>query len=122
MFCEREPTDDGSGIQWNRAEKFYDPTEWMHHLIDHFLKPGTTARGHPGFEHFTFDHVLNGVIDAVGAEEGDEWQLIVQNNTVTTVEPERGDPDRMCEHCLRIVRSEDASCCADAETTPLWPA
>ncbi|MFH8385500.1 hypothetical protein ACH4E7_31960 [Kitasatospora sp. NPDC018058] len=62
------------------------------------------------------------MIDAVGEEEGDEWQLIVRDNTVATVEPERGDPDWMCEHCLRIVESEDASCCANAELMPVWPA
>jgi hypothetical protein len=93
----------------------------MRYLIDHFLKPGATAQGHPGFEHFTFDHVLNGVIDAAGEEEGDEWQLIVQDNTVTTVEPERGEPDWICEQCLRIAESEAASCCANAEKTPISP-
>ncbi|MGW2256212.1 hypothetical protein ACWCXH_39700, partial [Kitasatospora sp. NPDC001660] len=91
-------------------------------LIDHFLKPAASAQGHPGFEHFTFDHVLNGVIDAVGEEEGDEWQPIVQDNTVTTVEPERGEPDWTGEHCQRIVENEDTACCADAEMIPLWPA
>jgi hypothetical protein len=121
LWCKWEPVDDGSGIEWNQAEKFYDATEWMRYLIDHFLKPGATAQGHPGFEHFTFDHVLNGVIDAAGEEEGDEWQLIVQDNTVTTVEPERGEPDWICEQCLRIAESEAASCCANAEKTPISP-
>ncbi|MEV4561490.1 hypothetical protein AB0K51_31525 [Kitasatospora sp. NPDC049285] len=122
LFCDWEPTDDGSAIEWNQTEKFYDATQWMRYLIDHFLKADATAQGHPGFEHFTFDHVLNGSVDAVGEEEGDEWQLIVQDNTVTTVGPERGDPSWMCLGCLRIVESEDAACCANAETFPVWPA
>ncbi|MFD0277904.1 hypothetical protein ACFVHB_28905 [Kitasatospora sp. NPDC127111] len=49
--------------------------------------------------------------------EGDEWQLIVADNTVTTVEPERG---WVCEGCRRLVGSEDAVCRAGAETWPVW--
>ena len=56
-------------------EKFYNSEEWMTYLIDLFLKPGAViatelANPVPGrhysaeFWHFTFDHELNGVIDA----------------------------------------------------------
>jgi hypothetical protein len=34
---------------------------------------------------FTFDHELNGVIEARGEYEDDQWQLVVTGNTVTTV-------------------------------------
>ena len=51
--------------------------EWMTYLIDLFLKPGAMlaselanpvpGRHYPAqFRHFTFDHELNGVIDAQG--------------------------------------------------------
>ncbi|MEW1910310.1 hypothetical protein AB0442_17940 [Kitasatospora sp. NPDC085895] len=122
LWCHWEPVEDGSGIEWNGAEKFYFATEWMSYLVDHFLKPGAAAQGHPGFEHFTFDHVLNGTVEAVGEEPGDAWQLLVRDNTVSAIEHDPGEPDRMCETCLRIVESEDTACCVHAETVPVWPA
>jgi len=41
--------------------------------------------GSEQFQHFTFDHQLNGIIDAQGEYEEDQWQLVVTGNTVTSV-------------------------------------
>ncbi|MFF0143555.1 hypothetical protein ACFYRN_45130 [Streptomyces sp. NPDC005227] len=88
LWCNWEPTDDGgAGLRWNGAEKFYRATEWMQYLIDHFLKPGAHAQGQPGFEDFTFDHVVNGVIHAQGDEPGDTWDLTVTDNQATGDSP-----------------------------------
>ncbi|MGF1428652.1 hypothetical protein [Kitasatospora sp. LaBMicrA B282] len=87
-WCNWEATDDGAAIEWNGAEKFYNSPEWMTYLIDHFLKPGGAAQGQPGFEHFTFDHTINGVIDAEGEEPGDIWQLLVRDNEVSVDGPD----------------------------------
>ncbi|GAB2696468.1 hypothetical protein [Kitasatospora kifunensis] len=87
LWCEWEPTDDGTTIEWNGAEKFYDATEWMQYLIDHFLKLGGHAQGQPGFEQFTFDHTVNGTIDAQGEDPDDTWQLIVINNLASNTQP-----------------------------------
>jgi hypothetical protein len=102
LWCEWEPTDDGTAIKWNGEEKFYDSKEWMTYLIDTFLKPGAVLAGElaspvPGrqyseeFGHFTFDHELNGVIDARGENEDDHWQLVVTGNTVTSVRADKMD-------------------------------
>lgn len=80
LWCNWESTDDGTGIRWNGAEKFYDATKWMQYLIDHFLKPGAHAQGQPGFEKFTFDHTVTGLIKAQGDEPGDTWELVVVDN------------------------------------------
>lgn len=80
LWCNWEPTDDGTGIRWNGAEKFYDATKWMQYLIDHFLKPEGAAKGQPGFEAFTFDHTVNGVIQAQGDDPADAWELLVLDN------------------------------------------
>ena len=37
------------------------------------------------FRHFTFDHELNGVIDAQGEDDDDRWRLVVTGNTVTSI-------------------------------------
>ena len=40
LWCQWEPTEDGTAIQWNGEEKFYDSADWMTYVIDTFLKPG----------------------------------------------------------------------------------
>lgn len=80
LWCNWESTDDGTGIRWNGAEKFYDATKWMQYLIDHFLKPGAHAQGQCGFEEFTFDHTVTGLIKAQGDEPDDKWELVVIDN------------------------------------------
>jgi len=96
LWCQWEPTEDGTAIRWNGEEKFYDSADWMTYVIDTFLKPGAVlaselASPEPGhhypeeFRHFTFDHELNGVIDARGEDDDDQWQLVVTRNTVTSV-------------------------------------
>jgi hypothetical protein len=86
LWCKWEPNGDGTAIEWNGVEKFYDATEWMRYLVDHFLKSDGHAKGQPGFEKFTFDHTVNGTINAEGEEHGDEWQLTVVDNVVTSTE------------------------------------
>ncbi|GAA2753018.1 hypothetical protein [Kitasatospora cinereorecta] len=115
LWCQWEPTDDGTAIEWNGSEKFYDATEWMAYLVDHFLKPGAHAQGEPGFEDFTFDHVLNGVIDAQGEEDWDTWQLTVSDNTVSATGPVEPETMLLCGACLTEIADEDTTCCPGAE-------
>jgi hypothetical protein len=84
LWCQWVPTEDHDGIKWDGNEKFYDATEWMVYLIDHFLKPGAEAAvsGDPQFADFTFDHVVNGEIYAEGEESGDLWKIVVADNVV----------------------------------------
>lgn len=94
LWCKWEPAEDGTAIAWNGVEKFYDSEKWMAYLILAFLQPDAwlaqelkaPVEGRyyaPEFEHFTFDHVLDGVIDAQGEEEDDTWQLVVTGGVVT---------------------------------------
>ena len=103
LWCQWVPTEDGAALQWDEGEKFYCAPEWMAYLIDTFLRPraklqsllevradlrGTwvpTSRPRiddPAFLDFTFDHVLNGEIDAQGEDHLDAWQLVVEDNVV----------------------------------------
>jgi hypothetical protein len=91
------PTDDGTAIEWDGGEKFYDSPEWMTYLIDHFLKSGAEAQKQilraerlnarvpelDQFAGFTFDHVLNGIINAQGEDPDDKWRLVVKDNEVS---------------------------------------
>lgn len=95
LWCQWQATDDGKFIEWDGGEKFYHSPEWMAYIINHFLRDGAEAsktdrfgRGKPDprFEHFTFDHVLNGAIEAEGEDPNDRWMLVVEGNEVSVRE------------------------------------
>lgn len=83
LWCQWTPID-AETIAWDGGEKFYEATSWMAYIIDHFLKPGAEASksGDPQFDGFTFDHTVNGEIEAQGEDPDDEWKLIVRDNVV----------------------------------------
>lgn len=94
LWCDWEPTEDGTTIGWNGTEKFQNSPQWMTYLIDTFLKPGAAVtaemaspvlgRVYPDeFAHFTFDHVVEGTIEAQGEDADDRWRLVVTANVVT---------------------------------------
>ncbi|MEV0650158.1 hypothetical protein AB0I28_33355 [Phytomonospora sp. NPDC050363] len=93
QWCKWEPSADGTRIAWNGAEKFYDAAEWMGYLIQHFLQPGAVASGvrvegwvYPAeFADLTFDHVVNGRIDAAGEDPNDVWRIEVHDNVLYVV-------------------------------------
>jgi hypothetical protein len=82
LWCQWTPTEDGSALEWDGGEKFYESAEWMRYLIDHFLKPGAIAKSHLPF--LQTNHTVNGVIRAQGEDADDRWELVVENNRVTT--------------------------------------
>jgi hypothetical protein len=57
----------------------------MSYIINHFLQHNAHAAssGEVQFEHFTFNHVCNGDIEAQGEDPDDRWLLRVRNNIVT---------------------------------------
>jgi hypothetical protein len=95
LWCKWMPTEGGDAIEWDGNEKFYCSEEWMVYLIDHFLKLGAAAAssGEQQFTGFTFDHVVNGVIEAQGEDADDMWRLVVKDNVVSSVKPTITWPD-----------------------------
>ena len=88
LWCRWTPTDDGSAIEWDGGEKFYYAEEWMRYIIVHFLCPGALASttGDPQFGEFTFDHTVNGMIEAQGEDRDDLWRLVVADNVVSRID------------------------------------
>lgn len=39
LWCQWVVTNDRSEIEWDGSEKFYNYTEWIEYIIEHFLKP-----------------------------------------------------------------------------------
>jgi hypothetical protein len=86
LWCQWVPTADGSAIEWNGGEKFYDSEEWMAYLIGHFLKPGAAASAELSF--LQANHTLNGTIKAQGEDMDDRWKLVVKDNVVSRIDLE----------------------------------
>ena len=39
LWCQWIPTEDGTELEWDTGEKFYDYIEWLQYLIENFLTP-----------------------------------------------------------------------------------
>lgn len=79
LWCQWVAKEDGTAIEWNEAEKFYESEKWMQYLVQHFLgRNPIAAKELP----FLRGHTLNGEIEAQGEEPDDRWALIVKDNKV----------------------------------------
>ena len=68
LWCQWIPNDEGTVIEWDGGEKFYEYEQWLEYIIDNFLKP--------------WGYVLNGEVTWEGEESGDLGKLIVEDNVV----------------------------------------
>ena len=62
------PTEDGNGIEWNEAEKFYEYSKWLEFLIDNFLT--------------RWGYRVSGTVIYQGEEPDDNGTLTVEENKV----------------------------------------
>lgn len=70
-YCQWRPNADGTAIEWDEGEKFYDYVEWMRCLCDKFLTP--------------WGYMVAGIVQWDGEESGDMGQIIIASpNIVTT--------------------------------------
>jgi hypothetical protein len=92
LWLQWVPTEDGTAIEWDEGEKFYEAAAWMKYLVQNLLAPSARAyiEAHKGEDarlaHFTCDHVVNGQIEAQGEDPGDRWVLVVRDNVVSTAD------------------------------------
>jgi hypothetical protein len=70
LWCQWIPTDDGTAIEWNGTEKFYDYVEWIEYLITNFLSSW-------GFK-------VNGMVEWQGEDHEDIGVIKVVDNVVKT--------------------------------------
>ena len=69
LWCQWVPSDDGQEIGWDGGEKFYDYTEWLEYIIEHFLNP--------------WGRTLSGEVTWAGEEHTDLGKITVKDNVVT---------------------------------------
>jgi hypothetical protein len=77
LWCHWVPTDDGTAVEWDGGEKFYDYVEWLKYQIAHFYQP--------------WGYVLNGRVTWQGEERSDKGTIIVENNVVRTEDGHHAD-------------------------------
>lgn len=68
LWCQWKPSEDGTQIEWDGAEKFYNYTEWLVYLIEKILAPN--------------GYVLNGEVEYQGEERDDNGTIEVKDNVV----------------------------------------
>ncbi len=60
---------EGCCLVWNSEEDSKWMVESLRFVVDHLLRSGAKAEGHPRFAEFTFDHELSGAV--MGRSPGD---------------------------------------------------
>ena len=92
LWCHWMPTEDGTALEWDDSEKFYESAAWMQYIMDHFIcSTPAAAYKMP----FLQGHVCNGSISAQGEDPSDMWLLEVKDNRVSVqdlVPTPDGDP------------------------------
>jgi hypothetical protein len=101
-YCDWVPTEDGTGIEWNGAEKFSNYVDWIEYLVSHFLQP--------------WGYVLNGQVDWIGDASDDRGMIYIKDNKVEAVEDELSNPGPSWNKAetVTISRSEYDDLKADA--------
>jgi hypothetical protein len=68
LWCQWIPTEDGTAIEWDGNEKFYNYVEWIEYIIN-WLKP----KG----------YVVNGEVEWQGEDSDDFGKIVVVDNVVS---------------------------------------
>lgn len=74
LWCHWVPTEEGTSLEWDGAEKFYDYVEWLEYLIKHFFTP--------------WGRTLNGRVEWHGEEFEDIGIIRVKDNLVESKDAE----------------------------------
>ncbi len=70
LWCHWVPNEDGTQLQWDEGEKFYEYEAWLDYLIDHFLAP--------------WGYTVSGQVEYQGEERDDRGLIVVEDNKRTS--------------------------------------
>jgi len=82
LWCQWESNENGTAIEWNGAEKFYDADEWMEYIMIHFIGQNPKAKD---VLPFLQGHACNGEILATGESGDDNWKIRVIDGRVSKI-------------------------------------
>jgi len=91
LWCQWVPTDDGTAIEWDGGEKFYDYIEWLAYIMRHFLIPN--------------GYILNGTVCWFGEERSDTGNIVVNNNVIRVSRMPHIDPEFLAINQISLERS-----------------
>ncbi len=69
LWCQWTPTEDGTAIEWDEGEKFYDYVAWIEYILENFLKPWGLG--------------LAGSVEWEGEEFGDRGSISADKEDIT---------------------------------------
>jgi hypothetical protein len=69
LWCQWVPNEDGTAIEWDGSEKFYDYVEWIRYIVKSFIVP--------------WGYMMNGRVTWRGEEHLDVGVIVVKNNVVS---------------------------------------
>lgn len=70
LWCDWVPNEDGTAIEWDGGEKFYDYIKWIEYLITHFLSP--------------WGYKVNGLVEWFGEDRDDTGEIEIKDNVVSS--------------------------------------
>jgi hypothetical protein len=77
LWCQWTPSSDGTKLEWDKGEKFYNYVEWLEYLITNFMK--------------LWDRSLNGVVSWTGEHiDEDTGKITVIDNSIQVTGTPRG--------------------------------
>lgn len=72
----------GCCLSYDGGDKANHMIPWLKYLMSTFLVPGAKAIGHAGFEVFTCDHVVNGMVVGSRRDNRELYAITVHENEV----------------------------------------
>lgn len=72
----------GCCLSYDGGDKANHMVPWLKYLMGSFLVPGASASGRAGFEEFTCDHVLNGMVVGSRRDNRELYSITARDNVV----------------------------------------
>lgn len=72
----------GCCLSYDGGGKPYGMIPWLKYLMATYLVPGATAAGLPGFDEFTCNHMLNGMVVGSRRDNRELYSITVRENEV----------------------------------------
>lgn len=74
VWCQWIPNREGTALEWDGGEKFYNYVEWLAYLIEHYIAP--------------WGRTLDGEVEWQGDDDDDAGMIRVAANEIETAERE----------------------------------
>ena len=84
LWCQWVPTEDGTALEWDGGEKFYESERWMAYILTHFLcgEPAAKLLDPERMGWLPGNHKVSGCIYAAGESFDDVWRMEVSDGGV----------------------------------------